>query len=324
MNKFLNFINQSKSIAILTHKNPDGDAIGSALMVYEFLDTYFKGKKKAIFTEYETLSDEFKLITKGVELNPEDRDFDSAICVDTGDKYLFGIYEHVFDSAKQSICIDHHKTNTEYANISIVECLSSNSEHLYNILKGTGFAITKQIGKYACVGIMTDTNALANNNVDFNTYKTVAELAILGVDVYSIRKMFFSGNSFEKYKIIARAMSKVEFLLDNKVMFINLTKQDFDECGLHVNDTEGIIGQAFNLKSAYACFLVTPRDGIRRISMRSVDGIDVSKIAESFGGGGHVSAAASNTDLCVEQIKEQILNQIEQQIKNIKPAKDIF
>ena len=323
-NQLLDFINKANKIAIFTHKNPDGDALGSALMMYEFLDLYFKDKKKAIFTDFVTLSKEFKVITKGIELNPNDRDFDSAICLDTGDKKLFGVYEPLFDSIKQSICIDHHNSHINYAQINLVECLSSNCEYLYNVLKGTGLEITKKMGKYACVGIMTDTNALSNNNVEAGTYKTVAELAELGVDVYGIRKLFFSGQSIEKYNLVARAMNKVEFLLNNMVMFISLTKKDFKEFGLDENDTVGIINRAFYMKDAYSCFLVTPRDGINHISMRSVEGIDVSKIAESFGGGGHVCAAACNTSLSIKNIKKEIIAQMKKQIEKFNPINAIF
>lgn len=324
INKLLEFLNNATNIAIITHKNPDGDALGSALMMYEFINTYFKNKKKSVFTDYVTLSDEFKVITKEVVLNPKERDFDGVICVDVGDKQLLGKFESLFDSVTNSICIDHHKSNTYFCKTNIVDCLSSNCEHLYNLLKSTGLEITKEMGKYACVGIMTDTNALSTNSVDAGTYRTVGELADLGVDVYGVRKLFFSGNNLQKYKLVAKAMSKAEFLLDNKVMFINLTKQDFEECELEENDTVGIINQAYNMKDAYACFMVTPRKGVKHVSMRCVEGIDVSKIAESFGGGGHMCAAASNTDLSIDQIRNEILKQMQEQISNFKTLKTNF
>jgi len=323
-NQLIEFLDKSNKIAILTHKNPDGDAFGSALALYEFLNIHFKDKEKAIFTDFVSLDDEFKLITKGIELNPSKRDFDSVICVDVSDKKLLGMYESIFDSVENTLCIDHHASNTGIAKVNIINCISSNCEHLYNVLKSTNLEISKEVGKYLCVGIMTDTNALSNNNVKAGTYRTLAELEDLGVEVYKIRKLFFSGNSLSKYKIIAKAMSKVEFLLDNKIMFINLTKEDFNECGLDENDTIGIINQAFNMKDAYACFLNTPRRGKNHISMRSVEGIDVSKIAESFGGGGHVCAAACDTDLNVEQIKTEIKNHMIVQISNFKTLKTIF
>lgn len=323
-NEFLDFLEKANKIAILTHRNPDGDAFGSALAVYEFLSLHFKDKQKAIYTDYITLSDEFIEITKGIELNPEDRDFDAAICVDLSDKKLLGIYETLFDGIENSLCIDHHKSNNNFCKINIVNCLSSNCEHIYNVLNTTGFEITKKIGNYLCVGIMTDTNGLTTNSVNADTYRTVASLEDLGVNVYDIRQMFFAGNNLEKYKIIAKAMSKVEFLLENKVMFINLMKEDFDNCGLDENDTVGIINQAFYMKDAYACFLVTPRRGKNHVSMRSVDGIDVSVIAESFGGGGHLCASACDTELSVEEIKEKILNLIKVQLIYIKPKKVIF
>lgn len=316
--QFIEFLSSAKKIAIITHRNPDGDAFGSALAVREFLNTYFKDKEVSVFTDFATLSEEFKEIVKDIEINPKDRDFDSAICLDAGDKSLFCAYESLFDSIENTICIDHHKSNFAYAKINIVSHVSSNCELLYTVFKGLDYEITKEMGKYLCVGILTDTNALSTNNVTADTYKIVSELDELGVDVYGIRKMFFSGHSIKKYKIIARAMNKVEILCDNKVLLVNLTKQDFEEFGLDENDTVGIINSVNNIKGACACFLITPRKEKNHVSMRSVDGIDVSKIAESLGGGGHACAAACDTELSVDNIKTRILDELSSQMKNFK------
>lgn len=323
-NKLLEFIKKSNKIAIMTHKNPDGDAFGSALAIYEFLDVYFKDKEKVIFTDFVSLGEEFKLITKGAKMNVADIEFDSAICVDISDKKLLGAYEPLFDTINNTFCIDHHKSNNNFCKINLVNCVSSNCEHLFNVFKETGLNITNKMAQYLCVGMTTDTNNFTINSVNAGTYRVIAEMEDLGVDVYGIRKIFFSGNSLEKYKIISLAMNKVEFLLDNKVMFINLIKEDFESCGLDENDTVGIINQAFYMKDAVACFLVSPRKDKLHISMRSVDGIDVSVIAESFGGGGHVCAAASDTNLNVLEIKNSILKQIKNQIRKLKPQKSIF
>lgn len=322
--QFIEFLNKAKKIAIITHRNPDGDALGSALAVREFLITYFKDKKVGVFTDYKSLSEEFKDIVKDLEINPTDRDYDSAICLDSGDKVLFGAYEGLFEGIENTICIDHHKTNYAYAKINIVDHLSSNCELLYNVFKELRFKITKDIGKYLCVGILTDTNGLSTNSVSADTYRVVADLCELGVDVYGIRNMFFSGHSIKKYKIIARAMNKVEFLCEDKVLFVNLTREDFEEFDLDENDTVGIISSVNNIKEVFACFLITPRKDKNHVSMRSVDGIDVSKLAESMGGGGHACAAACDTSVSVQEIKQSIVSAISKQLNSFTLEKYEF
>ena len=120
-------------------------------------------------------------------------------------------------------------------------------------------------------------------------------------------------------------MQKSEFLVDEKLIFVELTEQDFKEFDVEEEDVHGLISQLFTLKTALGIALVTPRYGLKHVSLRSKQGVDVSIIANSYGGGGHICASAFNSELDSNQIKEDLIKQFGQQIKNYqeKPV-DVF
>lgn len=324
VNKIIEAIKKYDSIAIITHKNPDGDALGSAFMLEEFIKLNYS-KTCSVFSEFEAMDGVLKHVCLGKNINKKVKKYDLVFVLDCGDTNLLGKYKTIFLDADYTICIDHHKTNSNYAQLNCVECLSSNCEYLYSILKQANLKIDKNVAKFCLVGILTDTNNLSTNSVTANTYKTVAELNEIGADVYNIRKMFFAGHEVNKFKIISLAMHKAELLEDNTVAIIKLTKKDFFKCGLNENDTVGIINTVFGqIKGLNACFLWTPRNKMWHISMRANDGIDVSVIAESLGGGGHIPAAACNTTLSYNRSKQHILKELKKQTKDFLPKEFKF
>ena len=318
INQFLEMLNKAKNIAIITHINPDGDAFGSALMMHEFLSINFPNINKSIFAEHTHISDEFKLMLEDIKLNENLYEYDTVITVDCGDTNRFEMFMDIFNSAKQTISIDHHKDNSYFAQLNIVNVMSSNCENLFNIFKQMGFKINKRLCGYCYAGMITDTLAFSVKTITPNTYKVLEEIMEMGVDCYRIRNLFFNGFGKEKYKIIAKTMEKAEFYLNDKVVIVYLDENDFAQCGLDINNTEGIVNQAFSLKTALACFLVSPRKEKLHISMRSKPGIDVSVIANKLGGGGHVCAAAGDSEKGIDEIKKFIITEIEPQIISFK------
>lgn len=305
INEFLSQLKTAESVAILTHVNPDGDAFGSSMMMWDFLSQNFPHIKKAIFTEYKTLSDEFKAMTKGATINPDERDFDVAIAVDCGDKNRFLKYADVFDNAKFTASFDHHKNNPNYADVNFVNIVSSNCENIFNQIFPLKMKLSQKFFKYCYVGVLTDTNNFTVPNICANTFKIVSEIMDQGVNILPIYNMFFKGNERNKYQLLARAMTKAEYWFDGKAMFVLVTHDDLNATNCKEDDCSIIINQAFALtKNCLTYFVASPRQGKLHISMRCVNGMDVSHIARMFGGGGHACASATDTTMSVEQAKE--------------------
>ena len=320
INKFLELVKNSKSIAILTHTCPDGDAIGSSMMMWDFLEQNFPNIKKSIFTEYSQLSDEFVSMTKNAIINPTDRQYDLAITVDCGDSNRFSKYSDVFNNATHTVCFDHHKGNPNYAEINFNNILSSNCENIFNYLYPLNMKISIDFYKYCYTGILTDTNNFTTPLVCANTFKIVSKIVEQGVNIRAIHKLFFQGNTKNRYKLLGKSISKAEFWFDDRVVFIPITTEDLLSCNVSEEDTSVIINQAFSLyKNGLACFVVSPRKCKLHISMRCVDGMDVSHIAKMLGGGGHACASACDTTMNMEEAISILKDEIKKEIDNYCP-----
>jgi len=285
--KVLDLFKKWNSVAIITHYNADGDAFGSALMLHEFLTLNFPNIDKDIFTETATITENFSIMLGDMKINPERKKYAIAIAVDCADTGRFSKYNEIFATAKYTVNIDHHQDNAYYADLNFVAPTSSNCENLYNLLKSTNLQMNKKIASFACVGVLTDTNALSVPTVTDKTYALVSEFYSLDVDVFKIRKMFFGGYNKTVYDLIATALTKTEFICNNRVMFIVLNRSDLKRCNATESDVGAIINTIFSLSKSLACFLVSPREKEWHVSMRSIDGINVNMIAKSMDGGGH-------------------------------------
>lgn len=320
INKFLELVKNSKSIAILTHTCPDGDAIGSSMMIWDFLEQNYPNIKKCIFAEYTKMSDELVSMTKNAIVNPDNRQYDLAIAVDCGEANRFSKYSDVFFNATHTVCFDHHKGNPNYAELNFNNILSSNCENIFNYLFPLNMKMSVNFYKYCYAGILTDTNNFTTPLVCANTFRIVSKIVEQGVDIRAILKMFFQGNTQNRYKLLGLSISKAEFWFMNQVVFIHLTPEDLSNCNVSEDDTNVIINQAFSLyKNGLACFVVSPRKGKLHISMRCVDGMDVSHIAKMLGGGGHACASACDTTLTIEEATAILKTEIKKEIDNFTP-----
>ena len=204
MNKQIdNLIANAQAVAIVGHINPDGDCFGSISGVCDYINTKF-GRMVHCFADCDIVAEEFEPFVKDLNFNPEPlSEYDICICVDTADINRLGKYAEIFNSSKHTICIDHHATNTNFAQINLINTRASNCENVYHLLKDNGYEINKSLAGKLFAGIVTDTNNLSTNSVTDETYFTVAELKSKGIDSYRIKNFFFGGNSMPQFQMFA-------------------------------------------------------------------------------------------------------------------------
>ena len=318
MNKQIDEILHScNTVAIIGHINPDGDCFGSISGVYDYISTKFNCKADC-FADCNVVAEEFKPFVKDINFNPIPLDnYDICICVDTADIKLFGKYINVFYSSKVTVCIDHHSTNKGFADINIINPLSSNCENIYNLLTENEFNISKSTAGKLFAGIITDTNNLTTNSVTKHTYSVVADLLDKGVNGYKIKQFFIKGNSLVQYKLLSIAMNSVKFYNNNTIMLMQITKEQLDSVGGKQEDLTSIINQAFCMKNAQSAILIAPRQGQIHVSFRGKDLIDVSSLAQHFGGGGHKLASAFTIDKLTDNDLNFIINNLSNQINSL-------
>ena len=309
LDNILEEIKKANSIVILTHENPDGDAIGSSLAVY----TVLKQTGKDVDVIIPEVPKVFNFLPYVDEIKKEGKmeEYDLAISLDCASIKMLNGWANYFENAKTKIVIDHHGTNTMYGDFNFVNPDSpACCQVLITMFETFGVEITKEMGTCLLTGIITDTGGFQYQSVTPETFEFAAEILKSGVNVSDIYKRVMDTKSKANFELRKRAMERMEFFEDGKIAFTYLTQKDIEETEAELGDHEGIVNEGRAIEGVEVSVFLRETDKGFRASLRSNEKVNVSDICIMFGGGGHTRAAGCTIDLPLEQAKEKIINQI--------------
>ena len=307
-------IDKAKNIVILTHETPDGDAIGSSLALYAGLKQLGKDVD-VIIPEY---SKTFDFLPNSSEIKKEGRNenYDLAIALDCGDIKRLNGFVNYFENANTRISIDHHSSNTMFADYNFVNPMApAAAQILVVILEALGVIIDKEIGTCLLTGIITDTGGFKYKGVTAETFEFVAELLARGVNVSDVYKKVLQTVSKTRFSLMQIAMNRIEFLEDGKLTFTYITKEDEEKVGAGTNDHDGIVEMGRDIEGVEVSIFLRETDNGYKISLRSNEYVNVSDICLMFSGGGHIRAAGGNVNLPFEQAKEKIIHECKKHLR---------
>jgi len=322
MQNAVNLIKSSKDILILTHKNPDGDAVGSVLGLGQALNSLDKNiecfSKDAVPDVFEFLPNT-AMIKNRVNL----KNYDLIILLDCALFSRTGLdsVNNIIDSFNNLLIIDHHPKGAEEIGyldscVQIIDPTASSAAVLvYDLLKKLDIKITKDIAHCLLTGIFTDTGGFQHSNTDEQTLETTAKLMRKGPRIDKIAKNIFNSKSVPAIKLWGKALDRIQKDKNTGMAVSYLSRKDLEECGAKQEDISGLISVINTISDAKFSLLLTESDDNKiRGSLRSEEyrNIDVSRIAKSLGGGGHKLASGfevegENVEGGVERIKEMIL-----------------
>ena len=307
-------IYDAKSVVILTHEVPDGDAIGSSLAMYLGL----KQLGKDVDVVIPKFSRTFSFLPFANEIKSEGRmeNYDLAIALDCGDIKRLNGFVNYFENANCKIAIDHHEANTMFADFNFVNPTApACAQILITVLKSLDIEITKDIGTCLLTGIITDTGGFQYQSVKAETFEFAAELLSKGVNVSDIYKKVLQTISVQKFELRKIAMNRIELIEDGKIAFTYITCKDEEET--KSEDHDGIVEIGRTIEGVeISIFLREAEDNKYKISLRSNDYVNVSDICVLFGGGGHMRAAGGIiTGLSFEKAKEKIVLECRKNLK---------
>ena len=294
ISEIINIIKNSDKILIVTHINPDGDCIGSALALKLIIEKKFNKKVQASISGkipevYEFLPsvDEYKTISELKET-----DFDTVISVDCAAKERMTEAIPIFDNARETINIDHHKTNPNFGKYNyVIGDASSSGEVICKMIKEEKIEINRDIANCLYVAILTDTGAFRFDNTKAETFRAVADLMEYGINPSLLYKCCYESKPLAMVKLSASAVSKAEFLHDGKIAYTVITLEDMKKNKALNEHTDGIVELLRQVNSVEIAFVVKETEqGYSKVSLRSKNA-DVTKIASLFDGGGHSKAA---------------------------------
>jgi len=309
MKRIIEKIINSKTILIISHENPDGDAVGSTLGLYFGLK---KLNKKVVPILPNEVPQIYSFL-EGTEVFKTDFDpkgIELAIILDCSDIGRVESLKKKLMKIPIKINIDHHPSNFSFGELNFINPrASSTSELVLKLLLELNVEIDRKIANPLYVGIMTDTGSFRFPNTSIDTFKSATYLVEHGAEAAYLAKMVYNMKPLKALRILGRALEKLK-KKDNLIYSV-LLLSDFKEFEASEEDAEGAVEYLNKSREADVAILLKERKkNYFKVSMRSKDSVDVKKIAMKFGGGGHINAAGfemvGKPDEIIKKIVEEI------------------
>lgn len=315
-NQIKNKIDEANKVLIISHINPDGDTLGSMCALKLFIgdkaDMLVQTRPDADIPEF------YKFLPKISEAktlrNVQDI-YDLVITVDVASidrMVLMG--RKIFQNAKNTINIDHHQTNPNYAQINLVEAKASScGEILFNFFVGIGAKITPEMAESLYVSIMTDTGAFRYDNTSSETLEIASKLTRLGANCAEISDKVYDTKPKEMVMLQAYVLSNTQFIENNKIAYTKITNKLMKDFNAKYEHTEGIAEAIRSIKEVEISVVLKENDNATtKASMRSKN-FDLTKITERFQGGGHAKSAGCTINLPIDAASDKLINAIREE-----------
>ncbi len=288
------YFNKAKNILVISHRRPDADTLGTAIALKIWLSTLGKtvalacvdkpGKSFSFLPYVDEFVQDFDL-----------SNYDLMVVVDAGASYMTNFHlrkDNLFNTIPV-INIDHHASNDNYGTVNIVEPeASSTTIILYKMLCYYGAEINKDMATALLAGIYSDTGSFMHSNTNKEVYDVSADLVNKGAKIAEISKNLFRSKSINTLRLMGRVLEKA-YLTDDRVVMSIVKRQDYEEARATEDDLAGVVDYLNMVpQGRFAVLINEDRKGNVKGSFRTrkLD-VDVSKIAETFGGGGHPKAS---------------------------------
>jgi phosphoesterase RecJ-like protein len=303
---------------LITHENPDGDALGSLLAMKRALDQLGKDSLMYLYGDL-PLPQEYTFMELGelTRVLPADASERVLVALDCANERRLGPDPTILSRSPLTLDIDHHHDNSCFGQINlIVPDASSTGEVLRDVFRELGVELTPEIAEPLYIALVTDTGRFQYSNTTPKALRLAAELVEAGADVHRVFQGVYESVQFAKLKLLARALERAQVYEGGAIVVSHLLRGDFHEVGAAEPYSEGIIDFLRAVEGAEMAVLIRepPRtDGLapsRRVSLRSSsDELDVSAIARKSGGGGHRQAAGFSSEATIPEITEFLVRE---------------
>ena len=293
MKKMLNrMIAQANTIAIGGHERPDGDCTGSCMGLYLYILENYNGKTVDIYLEQIPRS--YQFLKRSGEIRhdaPKDQKYDLFICLDCGDKERLGFSQTLFEQAAHTLCVDHHISNKGFGEENyVVPDASSTSELIYDLIDKE--KITLPVAEALYLGIVHDTGVFQYSCASPATLRAAADLMERGVDAPALIRKTYVEKSYAQNQVLGRALMESILFMDGRCIASYIRRREMEFYGVEPKALDGIVSHLRDTKGVeVAVFMYELKPSVYKVSLRSKEQVDVSRIAQYLGGGGHKRAA---------------------------------
>lgn len=316
--KIIDFIHASQRILITSHRDPDGDSIGSQLALDGFLQNF--GKPTRIINQgclphrYAFLDPRKKI--ENFNLSAEGRDFDFkpdlVFVLECPSLDRLGEVKNIVPVESKLVNIDHHPDNERFGTINYVDLQASAvGEMIYSLLKAYDFPINSMMANQIYAAILTDTGRFRYSNTSANCLGICSELIKLGADPKTLTNKIYFDHPLPFLKLLGTILERLEVRDGGKTCSVTIDQNLLSKFGVNHQEIEGIVDYSLFLSGVEIGLLFTEMEERKtKVSLRSQNDFDVSRLAKIFGGGGHRNAAGCTLNYDLDRAKKVIFDQI--------------
>lgn len=310
------FLLEHDDYLIVSHVQPDGDAVSSTLAVGWLLSRL--GKKFTMMNEG-VIPKRMKSLWHADDLinmseQPPERSFSNIICVDCADFERVGKTKQYFAEDAVIVNIDHHPTNNRYGAVNVVlPEAAATAEILFDLLNLFDIQWDVEVATAIYTGLLTDTGGFRYSNTSPKVMGIASELLSYGVNGPELAESLLEEMTLPQLKVLVQALNTLNITPDGKIAWVYVTPQHMIDSGAVNEDLEGIVNYPRNIQGVEVGILFKQVDtGAVKVSLRSAGKVDVAALAQTFGGGGHVRAAGLRLEGDLEEIISRVVEQVKQ------------
>ena len=317
MDQIITQIEEANHLLLVSHRNPDGDAVGSLLALGLALG---KLDKKATLYNASPIPAVYRFlpsVERIVRHIKKASTYDVALILDCGQLSRIGDAGETIGKIPVIINIDHHISNTGFGDIQLIDPLAcSTAEIVYRLIKAMDVPIDKAIATSIYTGILTDTGSFRFSSTNQAAFAISKEMTELGVEAYNVAQNVYGTYSLGRIKLLNLALDSIEISDNGKLSVMTVTDAMLTETGTQAEDVDGLINYARRIEDVKVAALIQEQKNGKtnsnsqcryHVSLRSDGSVDVAAIAGSFGGGGHASAAGFQVESTLTELKSDII-----------------
>lgn len=312
------FIQAHDHFLVVSHVNPDGDAIGSTLAIGQMLRLLDKSfvmvNEGEVPFKFGMLPDSGGILNYSLQQAPPS--FDCVIAVDCADYQRIGLVKEWFNTDTPILNIDHHPTNDGFGRVNLIRAdAAATAEVLYDLATLLAISWAKPLADCIYTGLLTDTGGFRYSNTTPRVLKIASEMLEYGVDGNDLADQFLEKLTLSHVMVLQKALAALNFTGDKRIAWVSVSLKDVADSHAQNADLEGLVNYPRNIEGVEVGLLFKQIDGETwKVSFRSAGVVDVADVAKHFGGGGHIRAAGCAVKGTLDQAVEQILREIKRRL----------
>lgn len=319
LSQVIDLIEKNERFAITSHIRPDGDSLGSSLALCWILRSLKKDAEVIMCDQvphaYSKLpgADDVKVVPDVV------RQYDAVFVIECSDVSRPGLPSL---GEQFVVNIDHHSTTELFGDVNWIDSTAAAvGEMIYNLAKAIGARITPELASCVYAALLTDTGSFHFSNTTERTFKIASELVKHGAQPAKLSQAIFYSYPYAKVRLVGEVLSTLKRDDSGRIAWIRMSKEAMEETGATEDDSDGIINYPLTVGEVEAvAFFRELSNSTFRISLRSKNRVNVARVAESFGGGGHCNAAGFTVQADFDELSKEVISRLKEAVASAPPV----